>query len=151
MRDKLSNCNCKGFTLAELLIGLMVMSIVLSAVATLSFALGSANDSVADTTEKQAHVRYAMLRISELIRHCKLICRATPGTMAIWRADDNGDGQINPGELVYLIVGTEKNFIKLLEFSPPALIEDNIIPIAGIQAGVVRQNLIDELIQLKDQ
>ncbi|MHC4076272.1 MAG: PilW family protein [Planctomycetota bacterium] len=59
----------KGFTLAELLIALMVTSIILAAVATLAFAMGSANDTGDDISAKQAQVRYATLRICELIRH----------------------------------------------------------------------------------
>ncbi|MCH7559430.1 MAG: prepilin-type N-terminal cleavage/methylation domain-containing protein, partial [Planctomycetes bacterium] len=80
----------KGFTLVELLVALVVTGIVLAAVATLAFAMGTANDVADDSSQKQAQVRYATLRISELIRHCKLIC-GTPGSdVAVWRADDNG-------------------------------------------------------------
>ena len=106
-----------GFTLGELLVALMVTSIVLTAVATLAFALGTANDTTDDTSRKQAQVRCATLRISELIRHCKLICGTPDTDVAIWRADDNDDGKINPGELVYIESGGG-NYIRFLEFSP---------------------------------
>lgn len=113
---------CKGFTLVELLVALIITSIVLTAVATLAYAMGVANAATDDTSRKQSQVRYATLRISELIRHCKLIC-GTPGNdLVIW-ADDNGDGdgngrdngKINPAELVYIELKTNK--ISLLEFS----------------------------------
>ncbi len=104
----------KGFTLVELLVALVVTGIVLAAVATLAFAIGTANDATDDTSQKQAQVRYATLRISELIRHCKLIC-GTPGSdVAIWRADDNG--QININELVYIEKGTDGDYLRLCEF-----------------------------------
>jgi len=106
----------KGFTLVELLVALIVTGIVLAAVATLAFAVGAANDETDDSSQKQAQVRYATLRISELIRHCKLIC-GTPGDdLAVWRADDNGDGQININELVYIERGTGRDYLRLCEF-----------------------------------
>ena len=106
----------KGFTLVELLVALVVTGIVLAAVATLAFAVGAANDATDDSSQKQAQVRYATLRISELIRHCKLIC-GTPGSdVAIWRADDNGNGQININELVYIERGTSGDYLRLCKF-----------------------------------
>ncbi len=106
----------KGFTLVELLVALVVTGIVLAAVATLAFAMGTANDVADDSSQKQAQVRYATLRISELIRHCKLIC-GTPGSdLAVWRADDNGNGQININELVYIEKGTGGDYLRLCEF-----------------------------------
>jgi prepilin-type N-terminal cleavage/methylation domain-containing protein len=106
----------KGFTLVELLVALVVTGIVLAAVATLAFAVGAANDVADDSSQKQAQVRYATLRISELIRHCKLIC-GTPGSdVAVWRADDNGNGQININELVYIERGTSEDYLRLCEF-----------------------------------
>jgi prepilin-type N-terminal cleavage/methylation domain-containing protein len=105
-----------GFTLVELLMALVVSSVVLAAVATLAFALSSANDVTDDTSYKQTQVRAATLRISELLRHCRLIC-GTPGNeLAIWRADDNGDRQININELVYIERGIAKDYLRLCEF-----------------------------------
>lgn len=105
-----------GFSLVELLVALVVTGIVLAAVATLAFAMGTANDVADDSSQKQAQVRYATLRISELIRHCKLIC-GTPGSdVAIWRADDNGNGQININELVYIERGTSGDYLRLCKF-----------------------------------
>jgi len=105
-----------GFTLAELLVALVVSSLILTTVATLAFALGRANDATDDTSRKQAEVRFATLRISELIRQCRLICGTPGGELAVWRADDNGDGQINVNELVYVERGTGKDYLRLCEF-----------------------------------
>ncbi len=95
---------------------LVVTGVVLAAVATLAFALGRANDTTNDTGYKQTQVRYATLRISQLVRNCKLICCAAADDFAIWRADDNNDGQINIGELVYIERGTGRNHLQLTEF-----------------------------------
>ena len=87
--------NFKGFTLVELLVALMVTSIVLTAVATLAYAVGRANDSSDDTAVKQAQLRYATLRISELIRHSKLVCTATANHIELWLADVNESAYID--------------------------------------------------------
>ncbi len=106
----------KGFSLVELLVALIVTGIVLAAVATLAFAIEAANDATDDSSQKQAQVRFTTLRISELIRHCKLIC-GTPGSdLAVWRADDNDDRQININELVYIERGTGRDYLRLCEF-----------------------------------
>ncbi len=133
-----------GFTLVELLVALVVTGIVLAAVATLAFAMGAANDVADDSSQKQAQVRYATLRISELIRHCKLICGAPGDDLAVWRADDNGDGEINPQELVYLEMGPGRNYVQLLDFPNAA---NWRVTLSSILGGTAR----DELILLCDE
>ena len=109
----------EGFTLVELLVALVVTSVILTAVATLAYAMSRANDVTDDTGQKQAQVRYATLRISELIKHSKLVCAAPGNDLAFWRADDNNDGKINPTELVYLETGQAGDYLQILEFSGP--------------------------------
>jgi len=134
------NTRCEnGFTLVELLVALVVTSIILAAVATLTYALGSANETSDDTSEKQAQVRYATLRISELIRYCKLICAAPGDDLAVWRADDNGDGEINPQELVYLEMGEGRDHIQLLDFPSAA---NWRVTLSSIQGGTAKQELM---------
>jgi prepilin-type N-terminal cleavage/methylation domain-containing protein len=107
-----------GFTLAELLIALIVTSIVLTSVATLAYALGKANDTTQDMSQKQARVRCATLRISELIRHCKLICSTVDNDMVVWKVDDNPENdRIDVLELAYIETGSNRDYIKILEFS----------------------------------
>ncbi|MCP4610808.1 MAG: prepilin-type N-terminal cleavage/methylation domain-containing protein [Planctomycetes bacterium] len=120
----------KGFTLVELLLALIVTGILLAAVTTLAFAVGAANDTTDDTSQKQAQVRFATLRISELIRHCKLICETPNGDLAIWRADNNGDEQININELVYIEKGTDSDYLRFCEFP---LSDASIVNLSDIQ------------------
>ena len=106
-----------GFTLVELLLALMITVIITAAVATLSSALNSANAATDDTSRKQAQVRFAALRISDLVRHCKLVCFAGPDDFAVWRADDKyNDGKINIGELVYIEAGPAHDHLRICEF-----------------------------------
>jgi len=113
-----------GLTLVELLIALMVTSIILTAVATLAYAMGAANDATDDTSRKQAQVRFATLRISELIRHCKLIYDAPANSIVLWKADTNGDDKVDLNELVYIEAGQGRDYVQLREAdnSPVVLI-----------------------------
>jgi prepilin-type N-terminal cleavage/methylation domain-containing protein len=105
-----------GFTLIELLLALIVTGIILAAVTNLAFAVGVANDTTDDTSQKQAQVRFTTLRISDLIRHCKLICGTPNGDLAVWRTDNNTDGQININELVYIEKGAGGDYLRFCEF-----------------------------------
>ena len=135
-----SNCkNRKGFTLVELLVALAVTGIVSAAVATLAFAVGMANKGSDDTSQKQAQLRLSTLRISELVRNCKLICGMVGDDLAVWRADDNGDGEINPQELVYLEMGPGRNHVQLLDFPSAA---NWRVTLSEILGGTAKQSLI---------
>ena len=107
----------KAFTLVELLVTMVVTGILLSAVATLAFAMSSASRSSDDTILNEAQLRQTRLRIGELVRTCKLICAAPGNDLAIWQADTNNDGQINVGELVYIERGDGLNTLQLCQFS----------------------------------
>ena len=60
--------NQKGFTLVELMVALIVTGIIMGAITTFAFAFKTSYDASDDTDRKQAQVRYASLKISELIR-----------------------------------------------------------------------------------
>ena len=131
MRDKK---NRKGLTLVELMVAMIVSSIVVTAVATLAFAMNSANEATDDTSEKQAQIRFATMRISELIRHSKLICYVNSQELVVWRSDDTsgGEGQINAGELVYIEI--DNNRIRLMDFSTvPASLETTPLTLAQLE------------------
>jgi len=106
-----------GFTIVELLIGMLITSIVLSAVATFAFALSTASIASGDTAVKQAQLRQATLRINDLVGTCRLLCAAPGNDLAVWRADDNADGQINVNELVYIERGETCTLLRLCRFA----------------------------------
>ncbi len=111
-----------GFTLAELLMAIWVMSIILAAIATLSFALGSANDSALDSSQIQSRIRYTTMYLGELVKNSKLICHNFGTSVAIWRADYNNDSRIDPNEIVYIEIGSSNNYIKLISFTSTAAV-----------------------------
>jgi len=95
---------------------LAVTGILLSAVATLAFAMTSASQISDDVLSKQAQLRQTSLRISELLRNCMLVCAAPGNDVAIWQADNNGDGQINLNELVYIERGDGLDVLQISQF-----------------------------------
>lgn len=105
-----------GLTLIELVIAMIVTSIIAMAVVTLAYTLDTANDATGDTSKKQAQIRFAAVRISELIRHSRLVCYAGTDDVAVWRADDDNNGQISINELVYIECGSAHNHLQLCEF-----------------------------------
>jgi len=110
--------NKKGFTLVELLLALIITAIVTTAVATLAFALNSATDESDDTSRKQAYIRFAALKISDLVRQSKLVCYAGTDEIALWAGDTNNDEKINIDEVVYIHCGSAQDYLRLCEFTP---------------------------------
>ncbi len=87
----------KGFTLAELLVGMMVGSIILSAVAALAFALSSAEAATDNMSEKKAVLRFTTFRISDRIKYSNQLLSASATQLDFW-SDDNADGIIDVSE-----------------------------------------------------
>ena len=114
--DNVREHHGRAFTLIEMLIALILSSLILTVVATLAFAMTTAIDSNDDTAKKQAIVRYTTLKISELIRQCKLVCGTSGSDLAIWKSDDDSDGRIDIAELVYIETGSKADYIQLLDF-----------------------------------
>ena len=107
-----------AFTLVELLVALVVTSIVLTAVATLAFAMGTANDISDDTSRKQAQVRFATLRLSELIRYSKLVYAASESEIVLWLDRDRDEELDITDELVAITrVILENGDMQLCEFN----------------------------------
>ena len=136
--------NTNAFTLVELLVALMVTGIILAAIAALASALGGVNDSCDEAVNEHAHLRYAALKIRELIKHCKLIGGTSERDIAVWRKDDNEDSQINPSELVYIESGFGGDYIRLLDFEARSgwfvrqWYEDRSFSIEAIESGLAK-------------
>ncbi|MCL5281467.1 MAG: prepilin-type N-terminal cleavage/methylation domain-containing protein, partial [Planctomycetes bacterium] len=129
----------QGFTLVELLIGMLITSIILSAVATFAFALSTASLVSGDTAAKQAQLRQATLRIHDLIGSCKLLCAAPDNDLAVWRADDNADGQINVNELVYVERGPDGTM--LLGLCQFAVVDNPVVTLSDLALAATKTQL----------
>ena len=122
-----------AFTLIELLVGLQITGILLTAVATMAFAMSVAAREADDTTLTQTTLRYTVLRVGELIRTSRLVC-AAPGTdVVLWQADDYRRGQIDVNEIVYIEYDDPTDTLRLLEFDPPSSL--TILAALGLAPG----------------
>jgi len=144
--------NKKAFTLVELLITMVVTGILLSAVATLAFAMSSASRSSDDTILNEAQLRQTRLRIGELLRTCKLICARVGNDLVIWSGDPNRNNQIDVNEVVYLEYDSLNHILKLREFVVGP--EDNVdvltaleLPEAGVLAELGKAQTKNALIE----
>lgn len=105
-----------AFTLVELLVGLIVTSIILSAVATLAFALSSATRASDNLIYTQTQLRSATPRILDTIRYSRMICAQFSGNLVFWRTDANQNDQIDVNELLYLEYDDPNDLLRLYEF-----------------------------------
>jgi len=108
--------NKQAFTLVELLVALSVTAVILAAVAGLTFAVSSANQASGNTADIQARIRFATVHISELLRHCRLVCGSADNDLCLWRADDNQNGRIDADELVFIEAGANRDFLRIVKY-----------------------------------
>ena len=99
----------KAFTLAEVLIALMVMSIIMSAVATLAYALGSANKTVTRMGNNQAVLNHVTIQINDLVKNCNRITSG-PKKAEMWM-DKNANGVIDIDEEVAIEARSVDNIL----------------------------------------
>jgi len=136
--------NIKAFTLVELLVTLVITGILLSAVATLAFAMNSATTAGSDTASSQAQLRLGMVRIVEVIRNCRMILTASDTELAIWLADYNGDGGINVNELAFLDCTATHDTLRLVRFysvsDPSVTLSSGVLSVS--QASLMSGNAV---------
>jgi len=107
----------KGFTMAEVLVALMVSSIVLAAAAALAYAMDSAESQTDNMSLNQAEVRTATVHIRELLENAKLICAQNGDDIVVWREDSNNNNKINVSELTYIEAGPNRAYLRLMRYN----------------------------------
>ncbi len=108
--------NITAFTLVELLVALVVTGILLSAVATLAFAMSSAVRASDDMAYAETQLRGVTPRLLDLVRYSHLICARFDNNLVIWRADDNHNELIDVNEVAYLEYDDPNHVLSLWEF-----------------------------------
>lgn len=108
-----------GFTLFELMISLAISAIILSAVASLTYAVSYAIKDTEEISQKQARVRMATLKIKELVKNCKMIVYSAGNDIVIWESDVDSDSKIDSDEIVYIETGSDDK-IELVYFNSGA-------------------------------
>ena len=135
---KRTRYNRKGFTLAECVLSLMVIGIILTAAATLAFAMHSAEKVTDEMGESQAYIRYATMRVSELIRNSNMVFATSflRNGISIW-TDDDGDGRIDPGELVYVEYDPVNDELGIVTYPD----DNGTVAVDAVESGLARSDL----------
>ena len=90
----------RGFTLAEIIIGIAITSLVGLAVAGLSAALSNAYDVNEEYYQALQTGRSAMLKMQSALRRTRLVVGKTESGLLLWASDENNSGTINASELL---------------------------------------------------
>jgi type II secretory pathway pseudopilin PulG len=115
----------RGFLLAELLVGLVIVAIVMLALASVLFAVaqGWEDQDVSQSTQLQANQIYA--RVQSYLSAAKCVTLSNPGPtgggIIFWRADDDQDGQIEEGELAVIVQDPITHSLYLYRATAPYL------------------------------
>lgn len=88
-----------GFTLIELTMAMVVVSVMGVTVAGVAMALSTAQDNSQDYFQCIQTGRVTMLRLQDIVRRARLITDVSDIGMVIWEGDANGDRKINLAEL----------------------------------------------------
>jgi len=120
----------------------MVTGIILSAVASLAYALGSANRYSEERSDHQLVLRCATVRISDLVKR-SVMAFATPDGIALWTGDDNDNGLINGSELVYIETDGTGEVLRLLDFILQEDKPDISVTAEEIRNGTAKSELFD--------
>ncbi len=137
-KRSLSSYKYNGFTLVELLIALTISAMILASVATFSYAISMANDTTDDTSQKQAQLRFASLKVSQLIKQCKLIAVADSSHLAIWASDEDADNRIDIDEIIYIETTADRNILQLVQYSKEDMSGYSSLSLAQIQGNTLR-------------
>jgi len=92
----------RAFTVAEVLLGLAVMSLVGLSVAGLSFALSNAYCDGEELQRSLQTARSTMLRLQSTIRKARLITGQNGNDLLLWANDEDRDGGITLSEVTML-------------------------------------------------
>ena len=137
------NQNRAGFTSVELLVALMVCAVVFTTVASLAYAIGSANRYSQERSDHQMALRCATVRVSDLVKHSVMAFATPAGGIALWTGDNNNNGRINGSELVYIETDAAGEVLRLLVF----ILQDDELDISvtaeEIRNGIARNKLFD--------
>ena len=109
-----------GFTLTELLLAIMITGIILSAVASLVFAVGRlwAHNGAADTISSYQHS--VSQQMADLLRHSRLVLDVSNHRIGLWGCDLDHDGEIDVRELVEIRYDAQADRVERIQYDAPA-------------------------------
>jgi len=128
--SRLSQRGGSGFTLVELMMGLVITALVMGALATLSSAMSRAW-SQSDTGQSASISSHqASIRLQNFLRQAKLVGLVRPGSTdgsvspgasaMLWLRDDNGDGKVQLTEMGLIEHDLAQKRLKLYQVKVPS-------------------------------
>lgn len=116
MRDSRANFARRGFTLPELILGLLITSLIASALASLAYAVSQQWQSADGSQSIGLISRQAMLRLESTLRSAKYVgyvaadasktqngkTAMTGAGVIFWAGDANADGQMQLSEIAMI-------------------------------------------------
>jgi hypothetical protein len=137
-------------TLTELVLGMVITAIILSAVATLSFALGTAKTTTDNLNENQTEIRLALIRLDELIGNSIIVRKTVSGSIALWTGDENGNNALDGSEVAYIKDDSQNSRITIITYPDSFATVSNIDNILnGTVLGSQKKTvLIDDCINI---
>ena len=109
-----------GFTLTELLLAIIITGIILTAVASLVFAVGRlwAHNGAQDNVGiLQNSVSW---RVGDLVRHSRLVLSVDDRRIGLWASDLDQDGKIDVCELVEIYYDASADHVQRIQYDAPA-------------------------------
>lgn len=106
------NLKKSGFTLAELLIALIVASVVLAAVSTLAGATVAADEATDQMGREQTYLRQVSMRLTDLIRRANRVTFTDTNGFELWH-DANADGWEFADEITTVMSGADGNILTI--------------------------------------
>lgn len=128
----------RGFTLAELVIGMAITTIVMTAMATFTMSVGTAWKANAQQEAATLTMNAAAARLGREVRMARLPGASYDGALdgsgvneaavVLWRADANGDNIIQLSELE--LIAYEKASRALVRYRPGSLVTNSNVTTA---------------------
>jgi prepilin-type N-terminal cleavage/methylation domain-containing protein len=119
-----------GFTLVELMMGLVITSLVMGALAALSFAMSRAWSQSESGQSSSISSHQAAIRLQNFLRQAKLVglvrAGSTNGSMSpggcamLWLRDDNADGKVQLTEIGLIEHDLTQKRVKLYQVKVPS-------------------------------
>ena len=88
-----------GFTLIEVTMAMVVISVIGLTVAGVAMALSTAQDNSQDYYQCIQTGRVSMLRLQDMLRRARLVTEVFDTGLVIWESDTNGNRTIDLSEL----------------------------------------------------
>ncbi|NIA21745.1 MAG: prepilin-type N-terminal cleavage/methylation domain-containing protein [Anaerolineaceae bacterium] len=107
----------RGFTLVELLMGMMVSSLILASVATLSWTIGSYNGQGEATVDLSRQALFGMDFLERDLRAARVAGVTDGGSLVLWMGDLNENGTVDMEEIIIYQLVADEGVVERLTFT----------------------------------